>query len=181
MKNIDEIDKNLAVKKTVEKDGMTFYDVLKKPFLITGLINDGIFRRMPEDTAEKVNDGVHVLSTNTAGGAVHFKTNSRKIAIKCKMKTVSHFSHMTLCGTSGFDIYIDNKYAGTFMPPYDMTDGYESCLDFANNSEKNVTVNFPLYNDVAELEIGLCNEAEYAGYNPYDSRKPIVYYGSSIT
>lgn len=181
MKNIDKTDKNLAVKKTVEKDGMTFYDVLKKPYLITGLINDGIFRRMPEDIAARISDGVHDLSVNTAGGAVHFKTNSRKIAVKCKMKTVSRFSHMPLCGTSGFDIYIDNKYSGTFMPPYDMTDGYESCIDFANDNEKNVTVNFPLYNDVARLEIGLCSDAECAGYNPYGSCKPIVYYGSSIT
>ncbi len=181
MKNIDKTDKNLAVKKNIEKDGMTFYDVLKKPYLITGLINDGIFRRMPEDIAARISDGVHDLSVNTAGGAVHFKTNSRKIAVKCKMKTVTRFSHMPLCGTSGFDIYIDNKYSGTFMPPCDMTGGYESCIDFANDNEKNVTVNFPLYNDVARLEIGLCSDAECAEYNPYGSCKPIVYYGSSIT
>ncbi len=103
------------------------------------------------------------------------------------MPDICRFSHMPLCDTSGFDMYVDEGngfvYAGIFVPPYDMTNGYESILALnGKNVMRKVMINFPLYNDVSELYIGLKDgSAVNKKCNPYKSYAPIYYYGSSIT
>jgi len=47
--------------------------------------------------------------------------------------------------------------------------------------EHSVTINFPLYNGVLELYIGLPEGASLKEGLPYENEKPIVFYGSSIT
>ena len=56
---------------------------------------------------------------------------------------------MPFTGSSGFDIYVyrngSYKYCRTFVPPMDMTDGYESIAYFPNREKKDIIINFPLY------------------------------------
>ena len=181
MKKIEEIDKNLAVKPISDKDRLTFFDACSEPFTIYGLNHDTAFRRLPKGIAKKVNDGVFSLHGNTAGGCVHFKTNSRRVAIKCEMPSITGFPHMPATGTRGFDLYSGSEYLGTFEPPLYMTDGYESVINLPNEAMRGLTINFPLYNDVTNLFIGLDNGSECKSFNPYRTDTPIVYYGSSIT
>lgn len=92
---------------------------------------------------------------------------------------------MTLAGTSGFDLYINDNgksiYYKTFMPPVGMKDGYETIIYFENNEERDIVINFPLYNDVNELFIGIQKTADLKHGNDYKYEKPILFYGSSIT
>jgi hypothetical protein len=44
-----------------------------------------------------------------------------------------------------------------------------------------ITINFPLYNDIDNLYIGLQESAEVKSGAKYKYEKPVVYYGSSIT
>jgi hypothetical protein len=107
------------------------------------------------------------------------------VAIKALMPGVTQFSHMPLTGTSGFDLYVDecggSTYYSTFVPPVGMKDGYESIIYFQDEKERNVTINFPLYNCVDSLYIGLQNSAAVGSGAEYDYKKPVLYYGSSIT
>ncbi|NLG37037.1 MAG: hypothetical protein GX549_03405, partial [Clostridiales bacterium] len=63
------------------------------------------------------------------------------------MPSVTLFPHMTLAGTSGFDLYIDrdgvSTYFKTFMPPVGMKDGYASIIHFPDAQKRSVTINFP--------------------------------------
>lgn len=131
---------------------------------------------MPDDIANSTSPGVSLLNFNTSGGRVKFKTSSRYIAIKAKMPTVTVFPHMTLAGTSGFDLYINedgkSTYYKTFMPPVGMRDGYESIIHFSDNSEKDLTINFPLYNDVSDLYIGLQESATLDECEDYKYKTP---------
>lgn len=181
LNRIEEIDKNFAVKSMQSEDNLKFYDACSDCFYISGLIYDTAFRRMPEDAAKAVSEGVYALHTNTAGGSVHFNTNSRKVAIRCILDNSTIFPHMPLTGKMGFDMYANNEYYGTFIPPIDKPNGYESVLEFSNSEDKEITINFPLYNNVSRLYIGLDSDAYCHSFNPYKSEKPIVYYGSSIT
>ena len=52
---------------------------------------------------------------------------------------------------------------------------------FRTDDEKDVVINFPLYNDLADLYIGLQEGATLAEGSKYRYEKPILYYGSSIT
>ncbi|MFR3484839.1 MAG: SGNH/GDSL hydrolase N-terminal domain-containing protein, partial [Clostridia bacterium] len=59
---------------------MIFRDVREDPFQVYGLYNykeEPVFRRLPQSVAEQANEGVQNLHTNTAGGRVKFKTNSK--------------------------------------------------------------------------------------------------------
>ena len=77
MKNIAEIDKNLAVETKIEREGLCFYDVCQDPFRIHGVFwENGMFRRIPEAVAKSVSEGVYNLHSNGAGGRVRFVTDS---------------------------------------------------------------------------------------------------------
>ena len=187
MDNIEQIDQNLAVEKSFVKDGLSFFDILNPPFKIYGVkYENGQFRRMPQSVAESVSLNVACLNRHTSGGRVRFKTNSKNIAIKAKMPhPIGKMAHFALSGSAGFDMYICkdgiDRYNSTFVPPYDIADGYESKFSFASSEEREITINFPLYSEVSELYIGLDEGATLGEAMPYLYEKPIVYYGSSIT
>ena len=46
---------------------------------------------------------------------------------------------------------------------------------------RDIIINFPLYSNVKKLYIGLFSSAEIEEAAPYRNKKPVVYYGSSIT
>ena len=181
-----EVDKNFEVKSTIEKDGLKFYDVEEAPFKVYGVFKaDGVYRRMPESVARTVSEGVYNLHTNTSGGRIRFKTNSRKISIIVKLRNVGLRPHFALSGIAGLDVYDkasgEYRYAGTFIPPVGVEDGFESSVDTKQNTLRDITVNMPLYNDVLSLHIGVDEDAVIEEADDYKIELPIVYYGSSIT
>lgn len=182
MLNISEIDKALKVDAEIEKDGLIFYDVMNAPFRIYGVyFEDGKFRRLPEMVAKSVNEGVHGLHANTAGGRVRFRTDSKRVAIIAQMGSVGKMSHFALTGSAGFDLYADNEYYKSFVPPFNLNDGYESVVEFTDSEMREITINFPLYSEVKSLYIGVKENASLEEPTPYKVKCPVVYYGSSIT
>ena len=185
--NIADIDKNLKVETTTIREGIVFKNVLEEQFSIHGITYDGErFRRLPHTVAENTSSAVRSLATNTAGGRVRFVTDSPYVAIKAKMFTKTFFPHMTLAGVAGFDMYVRENgtdiIAKTFLPPNTIKDGYESVHDFSGERrERLITINFPLYNSVSELYVGLQQGSVLKKAPDYTYTKPIVYYGSSIT
>ena len=185
MSNIAAIDPNFKVVSEIKEKDIRFYNVTQKPFQLYGVFYDaGKFRRLPEDIAKSVSAGVCGLHANTAGGRVRFKTDSAYIAINVKMPKIGKMPHFALTGSSGFDLYVfdqEEKYNNTFVPPFDIEDGYESIVYFNSSKMREITINFPLYSEVSELYIGLQEGAMICEPKPYKTEKPVVYYGSSIT
>ena len=54
-------------------------------------------------------------------------------------------------------------------------------IRFDKKTEREITINFPLYSSVADLYIGLDETAVLKKSLGYKHKKPIVFYGSSIT
>lgn len=185
MENITRIDANFSVKTEIAKRDIHFYDPKQSPFCIYGVTyEDGCYRRMPETVARTVSEGVLALHLNTAGGRVRFRTDSAYVAIYAKMSHLGRMSHFALTGSMGFDLYAgegEERYIKSFIPPYDMEDGYESIIEFDSQQMQNITINFPLYSGVTELYIGLQKDAKLFPPLPYKHQKPVVFYGSSIT
>lgn len=182
MKSIADIDKNFKVDTKINKEDIKFYDADSAPFKIYGIYKDGErYRRMPEEVAKSVSEGVHFLHANTAGGRIRFVTDSSYVAISAKMSGVERMSHFSVTGMVAFDMYADNMYAGTFIPPYDAEDGFEGVINLSDTKKREITINFPLYSNVDSLYIGLQEGAILEEATPYKNAKPIVYYGSSIT
>ena len=184
-----DVDKNLQVTAPAPEPDVVYYDIKNEPFDIYGLYRpkEYAFCRMPSSVAKAVSPGVFAIHRNAAGGRVRFATDSRYVAIRCALSNIARFPHMPLTGTAGMDIYIDDavtgatRYAHTFVPPYDVQDGYSSILDFRTRRMRYVTIHLPLYTTLDALYIGLQKDAKVEHGLPYRPLAPVVYYGSSIT
>lgn len=186
MKTASDVDKALQVKPTVSKEGTEFYNVNEPPFRIYGVFyENGLFRRMPEEIARNTNEGVYALHANTSGGRVRFRTDSPFVTVYAQMNGICKMPHFALSGSAGFDMYIrqngKERFYGSFIPAYDIENGFESKLDFSTAELREITVNFPLYSNVSCLHIGIREGAQLLPPSDYRTEKPVVYYGSSIT
>lgn len=186
MKNIADIDKNFKVETNLDLPDVKFYDIENEPFKIYGVMRENdCFRRMPQEVADKANDGVKLLNTHSAGGRVRFKTDSNYVAISAETCERHMSVNMSLIGCCGFDMYTNSgktqKYFESFPPPADFGTHYESVKYFRNNELKEITINFPPYHSVKKLYIGVQENAKIYAPEDYSIEKPFVYYGSSIT
>ena len=120
---------------TFGRDDLNYTNVLEQPFCLHGVYHDGTqFIRLPEEVAKETSEGVTQLYANTAGGRVRFFTDSEYVAIHAETANVGKMGHFAPSGSAGFDVYADNAYAGTFVPPYDQTDGYDAIVYFEGGS-----------------------------------------------
>ncbi len=180
--DIQKIDKNFAVKEDFGRDDIVFHSVLEEPISLHGIFHNGVqFLRMPQEAADAISESAHNLCRVTAGGRVRFCTDSPFVAIKVKMPNVVRVSQATLTGSAGFDLYADGRYVNTFVPPYNMTDGYHALRGLFGGGLHQVTINFPVYSEVSEMYIGIKEGATLTAADPYTYQTPIVYYGSSVT
>ncbi len=184
---IDKIDENFIVNTNISEPDMVWYDARQFPFEIYGVIYDKEeekFLRMPKDIAEKVSKEVAELNTNTSGGRVRFKTDSSYIAISAVMNACWPMPHMPVTGMAGFDIYRNDGardvYFRSFVPSVNFKEGYSSGIKTLSDFT-DYTINFPLYHDVKRLYIGIKKDAALEPPTGYRHKRPIVYYGNSIT
>ncbi|MBR7062136.1 MAG: SGNH/GDSL hydrolase family protein [Clostridia bacterium] len=191
---ISDIDQNLKVPETLELPDIRWLDARSEEFALYGTRVDEPgkpFRRLPADVAEKVNEGVAFLARNTAGLRLRFRTDSPYVAIHAEWDVQCCFSHMPVTGVSGFDLYRVRRgtdpcsgplpeYAGTFTPPFNSPVGYESVVATPGGMQDFI-LNFPLYNDVDRLYVGVSESAKFEAPARYRHELPVVYYGSSIT
>ena len=189
-KKFVEVDPNMVTQTLEGEIGMVFRDVREEPFKIYGLYDprgQEVFKRLPDEIGQNVNPGVAKLYYCTAGGRVRFSTNSQHIVIRVKMPYEGKYDHMPRTNVCGFDLYEDTEmgsfYLGTFKPGIgDISEGYEASLSLSGGRrERKLTINFPSYNPIDSLKIGLCADATLGEGAKYRHELPIVYYGSSIT
>ena len=181
MKQLSEIDKNFITDVVINEPDIVYYNVKENDFCLFGLMYDKIFRRMDESAAKEVNDGTFALHTNTSGGRLRFLTDSPYVAISAKMPVGQASPHMPLTGKAGFDLYEEKRFRRMFVPPVDAKNGYEGICKFNEKKERLITINFPLYNDVEDVYIGLAKDATFKKAPDFKSDKKVLFYGSSIT
>lgn len=185
--DIAKIDQNFSFQSHVEISGLKFYSALETPFSLHGVFHqDGAYRRMLEDVAQQVNDGVYGLHNNTAGGRVRFCTDSPYIAIHAEMPEACFMAHCALTGSACFDLYMRDengkeKFVDSFKRTVDNRYGYEAVLYPKGEGMREYTINFPTYSRVNHLFIGLDEKALVAAPGKYTVETPVVFYGSSIT
>ena len=178
---IENIDSNFIVT-SPDPSETVFFNVSRPPFSVHGLLHDEEgYYRVPHDLAAETNIGVAWLYLCTAGGRVRFRTDSDRVSLRAGMRNVSKMPHFAFSGSAGFDLYADNVYIGTFVPPLDVETGFVSELFIGSGGMREITVHFPLYSGVTELELGFPPGCALCEAEPYRVKDPVVYYGSSIT
>lgn len=188
MSGIGQIDKNLQVSGSVQGEDLIFHNVRNSPFVVYGLLPGKAgepFRRLPLSLAEQVNEGVLRIHRNTAGGRVRFATDSDCVAIRVIMPEMRCMPHMPFLGSAGFDLYEQESgkysYRGSFIPPIDSEEMYESIIQFDEPKKRDLIIHFPLYSSVDDLFVGIRPGSVLEAGERYSNPKTILYYGSSIT
>ena len=145
-----------------EADSLMWFDPKEGPFELTGfewIHQDSVYKRLPVQPDWEIREAVDQLANHTAGGQIRFKTNSKKILIKVKLRERSGMYHMPATGQSGFDLYQDDKGTQRFVRtsrfPHDSIRYQVELLNSDENRPGSFTINFPLYNGVDSLQIGL--------------------------
>ena len=187
MKDIAELDRNMAVANRIYDPEIVWRDARTAPIALEGLyqpLSGGPFRRLPREVAEATSEGVAQLALHTAGGRARFATDSPYVAIHAELPGGGRMDHMAFTGIFGFDLYVKRAgawaYQGTFRLPVDSCAGYESRVELPGGMCE-VMIDFPLYSGVNGLLIGLREGSALSAPCAYARPVPVVYYGSSIT
>lgn len=185
--NVEELDEDMKLQ-VAKGDQMKWFDPREKPFKINGfawLKNKKQFRRLPEQSETNISDPVDLLANCPAGGQFRFQTNAKKLTVKVSLAGKANMHHMTAVGQCGFDCYIGEPTDQLFCNAsrYDhLHQEYEfTFFERHNNDHMNITLNFPLYQGVDQVQVGIDKDAYVAAPPEYDSDKKIIFYGTSIT
>jgi len=144
-----------------------------------------VYRRLPPKTgALPIPDAVNDLANHTAGGQIRFRTNSSHISVRVTLSGPANMCHMPATGQCGFDCYVHiGGWRFTGCAKYEVVDlTYESAL-FAHDAPewREVILNFPLYQGVQTVEVGLDADASVDPPSSITYAKRCVIYGTSIT
>src|SRR5690606_17481273 len=121
------------------------------------------------------------LATNSAGLALAFTTNSKRVFIKWCVDRGGTMPYLTPVNNNGFDLYIKVndrwQFAGSASTTTACNEQY--IVNNMEEGERECLLFFPTYKEVKSLEIGVDKEAHLTSSdNPFTKR--IVVYGSSI-
>lgn len=145
------------------------------------------FDRFPGKAEGKVPDSVWGLSRHSAGLCVRFVTEAPSLQLRWSLTSAKlEMPHMPATGVSGLDLYVRSDKDGRWQ--------WLTC-GFPKQQKDNLHVvglpagkreyllYLPLYNGTASVEIGLPKGAglEKGPARSEANRKPIVFYGTSIT
>ena len=162
-----------------------FYSAQDAPFSLHGVYFDGeCYRRVPQSIGDATSEAVSHLCRHTSGGRLRFSTNATRLAVRAKLRVDQTYMHLTHFCQTGFGLYQDNALRSVFLGAF--CGDFESRTDFTAEleleaGEKELTLYFPTYGEVTQLEIGVEEDASISSHAPYKNELPIVFYGSSIT
>jgi lysophospholipase L1-like esterase len=185
--NALKLDPNMRIQQSIDQH-FSWYSPLEQPFHVAGfgwLNEEKRYRRLPVKPDWILPEAVNSLANCTAGGQIRFTTNAVSLAIKVKLSGAANMYHMPATGQCGFDCYIgapgEQLYYGTTLYDHKQT-GYENVIYTNMERESRIlTLNFPLYQGVEEVWIGLDPAAQIGPPLAYDSSEKIIFYGTSIT
>ncbi|HEU5078454.1 MAG TPA: SGNH/GDSL hydrolase family protein [Opitutaceae bacterium] len=152
---------------------------------------DGVYDRLPARAKTKVDSGIWGYARNSAGLSTEFYTDAAEIHVRYRLNTpnLSAFPDVSNTSTSGVDLYVavgdgatEARQAWRFVVgnkprARDVNDVLAKGMA---PGRRRYRLYFPLYNGVEKLEIGVPQTASFEPVPPRN-KKPIVFYGTSIT
>lgn len=183
MSDLSALDRNFRVNTDFGYNNIEFYDVTKPPFSLHGLYEP--FRRLPLEVSNSISPSLTALAEHMTGVRVRFRTNSTHLAIHADMPAWAAAPHMSPLGVAGFDIYMKQGdqmlFYNSFFPAGGPESGGLQGLFNIGEGEKELMLHFPIYAAVTNVFIGVSAGAEISPPSDYTIKKPVVFYGSSIT
>jgi hypothetical protein len=159
----------------------------EESFLLEGtFIHDSLkenrYDRLPASYKEIVREPVWDLSKHSSGLSIRFLSNSSVITAKWEVLNNLSMDHMPDTGIKGVDLYFkDNdewQYINTGVP-VGFNNEYK-LIENMDNELREYKVFLPLYDGIKNIEIGV-DSLSYVKKPKSNEKKPIVFYGTSIT
>ena len=159
----------------------------EESFLLEGtVIHDSLkenrYDRLPASYKEIVREPVWDLSKHSSGLSIRFLSNSSVITAKWEVLNNFSMDHMPDTGIKGVDLYFKNndewQYINTGVP-VGFNNEYK-LVENMGNELREYKVFLPLYDGIKNIEIGV-DSLSYVKKPKSNEKKPIVFYGTSIT
>lgn len=145
------------------------------------------YLRIPMEYKDSVVSALWSNAICSAGLAIRFASDSRRIGTRYCLKKNNHMNHMADCGIKGTDLYVlgDNgkwEFVNSVRPANDTLQAglYVKNLDGRMHE---YMIYLPLYDGIRWMEIAVDQEASIQKPqvdNPKASRDKVVWYGTSI-
>ncbi|MFB9325105.1 SGNH/GDSL hydrolase family protein [Paenibacillus aurantiacus] len=172
----------------IEIADLTWHSPQEPPFVVNGfpwLDQERIYRRLPSRPPYPIPAAVDQLANHTAGGQIRFRTDSPVLSVQVKLSGVANMYHMPATGQCGFDCYEeqDGELHYRATATFDLKAAAYTALLFENGSRerRSIVLNFPLYQGVEEVLVGLEAGAVIEPPAPYEESGRVIVYGTSIT
>jgi lysophospholipase L1-like esterase len=146
--------------------------------------NGGELSRLPVKLKDSYREPVWKLAQSPSGGRIRFRTNSATLAIRLDYPEAPDMKNMHAFGQTGVDLYVNGIYRDTAIAGRDSKPGLVQEHSFYKDRprvDREITLYLPLYMSVKVLGIGIDADAEIEAPKPFALKKPIVFYGTSIT
>ncbi len=191
--NINKVDKNFNVNNS-DKSLRWIDPKISKDVKVYGFnwfYQDFRYHRLPaysDELVKTLEGSVDVLSNNSTGGIVAFRSNTKTLKVKVELSYMFHMGHMAYTGQAGFDVYRGKsfkelKFIRSTNFDFDNFNYEYTLFERENEQEEYLYVlNFPLYASVKSLEIGVDTDAlVIPEVKLFKNDGKIVFYGTSIT
>lgn len=183
--NAESVDRNFAVH-SGDSGGVVWHDPAARPFGVSGFCffeQDGVFCRLPQQPPQPLPGSVRTLAWSTSGGQVRFRTDSDRILIRVALRPAAPLRNVARTAQCSFDLLrggpLQKRFAGLAVPTYEETEYQRELWKVSDRKMTEYTLNFPLYQGVRKLEIGLSAGARIEPPSPWRLDGPVVVYGGS--
>ncbi|MBU4201449.1 MAG: SGNH/GDSL hydrolase family protein [Verrucomicrobia bacterium] len=188
-KRIENMDKNMRVRKVMAPSALMWISAMDRRLALRGLAwfkeNRGRFCRLPLRAQGCVSSDVWALAQCPAGANVAFRSDAVAMAVRVTNTDASHMAHMAATGSNG--VALECGVPGRMRPwavaqPDLVSPSFERQL-FNDVPEKmrEFRLYLPLYKGLEKLELGFSHGSRILPPAPPALRKPVVFYGTSIT
>lgn len=179
--------------KKINDKNFKYLDIIKHPELVYGTTNKSSkvnFNKFPQNVrneSKKLHPKTAYLMdyhiNSTSGCRIRFKTTSRKLIFKIKLKRGYNYDNMIMWNSSALTMYIvddeENYDYHTVLAPMAGKNCFAEVINIPENSS--VCIFLPTYDTIEEMYIGFQKDSRVFKYNyPKNKRLPIVFYGGSV-
>ena len=145
-------------------------------------LKENTYDRLPNSYKNLVRESVWNLSKSSAGLSIRFLSNSTTISVKWKVLNDLRMNHMAETGIRGVDLYYRGKngweYINTGRPQGLVNQSL--LIENMTDELREFKIFLPLYDGIENIEIGIDSASMIKKPNK-NIRKPIIFYGTSIT